>query len=46
MGSLSICRKVVIFAFEDLMSVDERLTVTRRAVDAAESTVEVNASAR
>jgi hypothetical protein len=33
---------VVIFAFEELMPIDERLTVTKRAVNAAESTVEVN----
>lgn len=34
---------VVVFAFEDLMSVDERKAVARRAVSWAESTVEVKA---
>ena len=32
---------VVVFAFEDLMPLDERMAVTRRAVNWASSTVEI-----
>jgi hypothetical protein len=37
---------VVVFAFEELMPMNERLTVTKRAVTAAESTIEVNEISR
>lgn len=37
---------VVVFAFEDLMSVDERKAVARRAVSWAESTVEIKAMSK